>query len=83
MSHHNTLLLGLEVESESDDSSSESESYTGPSRMTQRQAALAGVVEKTDLISLGMWMKDLTRKYNLSAHAMMTRGACVKEEKAP
>lgn len=47
----------LDVESEDeddeDDTSSRSASYVGPSRMTHRQAALKGMVEATELVSLG------------------------------
>ena len=49
----------MSVESEDDDedddgASTRSTSYAGPSRLTQRQAAMKGFVEKTDYVSLGM-----------------------------
>ena len=47
----------VDIESSSDsDDSSRSTSYAGPSRMTHRQAALAGMVEATELVSLGLYL---------------------------
>ena len=51
----------VDIESSSDsDDSSRSTSYAGTSRMTHRQAALAGMVEATELVSLGLYLSCLS-----------------------
>ena len=52
MLKHSSVFITDDVESEDDDDSSPSET-AGNSRMTQRQAALAGVVSATEHVSLG------------------------------
>ena len=50
-------LIDADIESESDedeDESSRSASVTAPARLTQRQAALAGMVEAPGHVVLGM-----------------------------
>ena len=52
-------MLIIDIESEDSDEgedSTRSASLAGRSRMTHRQAALAGVVERTELVALGSSM---------------------------
>lgn len=76
----------IESEDDSDDgASTRSTSYAGPSRLTQRQAALKGLAESAEHVSLGEY--SLFKLADVAGNnlfpAPRDRGTGVKEEETP